>query len=165
MKWLPVLACLLLPLPLLAAEAAPPAAAVIDGDTLRIGAVKYRLYGIDAPEKSQKCEKNGVDWLCGQEAAAYLRRLVAGRPVACEPRDRDRYGRIVAICRADGTDLNRAMVRAGLAWAYTTYSRAYLPAEQAARQAGAGVWAPGAAAEPAWDWRRRQREKGARIRG
>ncbi|WP_341704753.1 thermonuclease family protein [Ferrovibrio sp.] len=164
MKWLLVLACLLFPLSL-QAQTTGPETVVVDGDTLRIGAIRYRLHGIDAPEKSQKCEKNGVAWLCGQDAAAYLRRLVEGRSVACEEKDRDRYGRVVAVCRAGSLDLNRAMVRAGLAWAYTAYSADYLPAEQEARQAGAGVWAPGAAAEPAWDWRRREREKAARIRG
>ena len=32
-------------------------ARVIDGDTLRIGNKKIRLYGIDAPEKKQLCKK------------------------------------------------------------------------------------------------------------
>ena len=178
LKWLSVWACLLAPLAVSAAALAqtagpPPAgspipgspATVIDGDTIRIGQVRYRLYGIDAPEKSQKCRKNGADWACGLAATAYLKQLVGHRAVACESRGQDRYNRVVAICRTGETDLNRAMVRAGLAWAYTAYSRFYLPDQQEAKRRKAGIWAPGTEAEPAWAWRREQREKRTRIRG
>jgi endonuclease YncB( thermonuclease family) len=144
-------------------------AQVLDGDTLKINGVNYRLHGIDAPEKTQHCQRDGIDWLCGQEAAAYLRRLIRGRPVTCSETDRDRYGRVVAVCRAGGTDLNRAMVRAGLAWAYLAYSRDYESAEWEAQILRNGVWAPSVQAEPAWDWRRQRRAKPARnqhgIRG
>lgn len=69
---------LLLAVPALAAE---PEIRVLDGDTIKIGKMNYRLHGIDAPEKSQHCQRDNVDWLCGQEAAAHLRTLIAGRPV------------------------------------------------------------------------------------
>ena len=32
-------------------------AKVVDGDTIKINSKKIRLYGIDAPEKKQKCKK------------------------------------------------------------------------------------------------------------
>uniref|UniRef100_UPI002639EB91 thermonuclease family protein n=1 Tax=Ferrovibrio sp. TaxID=1917215 RepID=UPI002639EB91 len=86
--------------------------------------------------------------------AAHLRGLVARRRVACEEKDRDRYGRVVAICRAGGIDLNRAMVRAGLAWAYSQYARDYETAELEAQIMGNGIWAANVQAQPAWDWRR-----------
>jgi hypothetical protein len=38
--------------------------------------------------------------------------LIAGRNIICEEKDRDRYGRIVAICRASGEDIGAIMVRA-----------------------------------------------------
>ena len=31
---------------------------VIDGDTIHIGTIKYRFFGIDAPEIKQICEKD-----------------------------------------------------------------------------------------------------------
>ena len=31
---------------------------IIDGDTIHIGKIKYRLYGIDAPEIKQECKRN-----------------------------------------------------------------------------------------------------------
>jgi endonuclease YncB( thermonuclease family) len=152
----------LLGLLLLAGPAlAEPAASVLDGDTIKLKGVTYRLLGIDAPEKSQVCQRDNTDWLCGQEAAAHLRGLVARQRVSCEERDRDRYGRIVAVCRAGGVDLNRAMVRAGLAWAYTQYSRDYEDAELEAQILGNGVWAPNVRAQPAWDWRRGRRSGGS----
>lgn len=146
---------------------------VLDGDTLKIGKVNVRLHGIDAPEKTQICQRDNLDWLCGQEAAAHLRGLIGNRPVTCIEKDRDRYGRVVAVCSAGGVDLNRAMVRAGLAWAYLAYSRDYEAAEWEAQLLGNGVWAASVRAEPAWDWRRQKRRKPAndnaadagRIRG
>jgi endonuclease YncB( thermonuclease family) len=128
---------------------------VKDGDTITNGPVTYRLHGIDAPEKAQTCLRDGVEWLCGQEAAAYLRSLVAAQMVTCEPKDRDRYGRTVAICRAAEIELNREMVRAGMAWAYTRYSADYLDAESEAREAGRGVW--GSEAISPWEWRKAKR--------
>lgn len=125
---------------------------VSDGDTLRIGAVTYRLHAIDAPEKAQDCPRDGIPWLCGQEAAAYLRSLTAGQQIACEAIERDRYGRTVAVCRAGDLDLNREMVRAGLAWAYVQYSSDYVDSEAEARIAGRGIW--NSEAIPAWEWRR-----------
>lgn len=152
---------LLLAVPALAAE---PEIRVLDGDTIKIGKMNYRLHGIDAPEKSQHCQRDNVDWLCGQEAAAHLRTLIAGRPVTCTEKDRDRYGRVVAVCSAGGQDLNRAMVRAGLAWAYLAYSRDYEAAEWEAQLLGNGVWAASVRAEPAWDWRRAQKEQNRRAK-
>jgi endonuclease YncB( thermonuclease family) len=159
------------------AVAADPEVRVLDGDTIKIGKVNYRLHGIDAPEKSQHCQRDNIDWLCGQEAAAHLRTLIADRRVTCTEKakdgSRDRYGRVVAVCEAGGEDLNRAMVRAGLAWAYLAYSRDYEAAEWEAQLLGNGVWAASVRAEPAWDWRRQKRRKpandnaaeAARIRG
>ena len=39
---------------------------IVDGDTLKIGDVTYRLNGIDAPEAGQKClTEHGKPWSCG----------------------------------------------------------------------------------------------------
>lgn len=159
MKWL-ILFVFFLSVP---GSAAAQTARVVDGDTVRIGSVTYRLHGVDAPEKAQICRKNGVDWLCGQEAGAYLRRLVGESRVDCRARDRDRYGRVVAVCWAGSTELNREIVRAGLAWAYSDYSRDYEDAELEARIGGRGIWA--AEALPPWEWRRQRRLGTARNPG
>jgi endonuclease YncB( thermonuclease family) len=74
---------------------------VVDGDTLKIDSVTYRLWGIDAPESRQPCADG---WPAGRAATEHLRALIGDRQVSCEPRTLDRYGRTVAICRADGRD-------------------------------------------------------------
>ena len=38
---------------------------VTDGDTLRLGAERIRLHGIDAPESAQRCRAGGKTWACG----------------------------------------------------------------------------------------------------
>ena len=68
-----------------------------------------------------------------------------------EERDRDRYGRVVAVCRAAGEDLNAWMVSQGWALAYRQYSRDYVGEEADARAARRGIWR-GDFVEP-WDWR------------
>ena len=136
----------------LAGGAAAEEARVTDGDTLRLGAVQVRLFGVDAPELRQRCPAaGGGEWACGAAAAARLAELVAAGPVRCEPQDTDRYGRLVSVCTAAGADLAAALVAEGLARAYLRYSDAYAADEAAARAAGRGLW-QGAAAAP-WDYR------------
>ena len=114
---------------------------VVDGDTLRIGSRRIRLYGIDAPEHAQSCDDaGGRRYRCGEAAAAALAGLIGGARPDCAERDRDRYGRSVAVCTVGGRDLNRAMVAAGWAVAYSRYARDYEPDEAAARRARRGVW-------------------------
>lgn len=129
-------------------------AVVTDGDTLRIGSARIRLFGIDAPEGKQTCQRDGIAWLCGQEAGAYLRKLAAGESVNCAEHDRDRYGRIVAICTlADGRDVGAAMVGAGYALAYRRYGGVMYDAQESEAKAGKrGLWAGDFI--PPWEWRR-----------
>ena len=89
-------------------------AEVIDGDTIAIAGVepRIRLYGIDAPEGQQTClDPGGGRCLCGSRAADPLASLIGrnGR-VTCEEQDRDRHGRIVALCG----DLNAQLLAHGL---------------------------------------------------
>jgi len=131
--------------------------AAVDGDSLRRGAEQYRLHGIDAPELNQTCsDRRGMDYSCGREARQALRALIAGRTLACTVRDTDRYGRAVAVCMADGRDLNGEMVRQGWALAYRRHSTAYLDEETEARQARRGIW-QGRFENPE-QWRARHRD-------
>ncbi|MBL0770024.1 thermonuclease family protein [Sphingopyxis sp. DHUNG17] len=116
-------------------------ARVVDGDSLDFGGIAVRIYGIDAPELAQGCERSGQSWPCGREAAAKLAELVARGSVACEQRDYDDHGRVVSTCRVGSTDLGEAMVNAGLAVAFTQFSTQYVGAEARARDARVGLWA------------------------
>ena len=116
-------------------------ARVVDGDGVSIGGVSIRLWGIDAPELRQECVRGGEVYACGRESADHLTRLVEGRPVVCTQLDRDRHGRPVSRCWARDVDLSAAQVEAGHALAFRRYSEEYVPHEDRARAARAGMWA------------------------
>jgi len=130
---------------------------VTDGDTLKLNGAVYRLWGIDAPEAQQTCPDG---WPAGRLATTKLQELVKGRAVACEAKDRDQYGRTVAICRTAGEDLGALMVREGMAWAFMRYSSDYVGQEANAKAAQRGVHGHGCA--PAWEWRAQQRRQDPR---
>lgn len=133
---------------------AAAAVAVVDGDGLVLAGEQIRLWGIDAPERRQRCERGGRPYACGAEAKAALAALVRRGPVACVPVDRDRYGRTVARCAVDGVDLGGELVRRGWALAYERYDRGYYRVQQQEAQAvSRGLWA-GSFVEP-WAWRHR----------
>jgi len=115
---------------------------VTDGDTLGIRSVKFRLHGIDAPESSQTCrDARQRVYRCGALSANKLSEKIGVRNVTCAERDRDRYGRIVAVRSAGGKDLNAWMVSQGLAVAYRQYSRDYIALEERAKRFRRGLWA------------------------
>ncbi len=116
-------------------------ARVVDGDTLELDGRRVRLFGIDAPELNQTCDRGGVAWTCGEAARSALGRMVSGKRLVCGVRDIDRYGRDVAICSVGGRDVGALMVRQGMAVAHRRYSDMYVTEEAAARAEGAGIWA------------------------
>lgn len=144
------------------AETVRGPARVIDGDTLDVGGRRIRLEGIDAPEIRQVCRKRAHatgDWPAGREAARTLARWVHRQEVVCQRTGLDRYGRMLGRCHAGGRELNAAMIRHGLAWAFRKYSQSYVLDERTARAAQRGVWA--AACEPAWAYRANRWRHGA----
>ncbi len=116
-------------------------ARVVDGDTLDVAGQRIRLFGIDAPERRQTCDRNGQIWACGDWARSALARQVQGSTVTCDVQDHDRYGRAVAICRVGSQDLGESLVGAGAARAYLRYSDRYAGTEAVAAAAGYGIWA------------------------
>jgi endonuclease YncB( thermonuclease family) len=77
------------------------------------------------------------------------------RTVVCQEKDRDCYGRTVAICRASGKDLGAIMVWEGMAWAFVRYSRDYVDQQAKAKADRLGVHAHDCTA--AWEWRAQHR--------
>ena len=127
-------------------------ASVVDGDTIEIHGQRIRLFGIDAPESSQLCVRpTGERWRCGQQASFALSDRIGRATVSCQPRDLDRYGRVVAVCFKGNEDLNRWMVANGWAVAYRRYSVDYVPEEAAARRGRTNIWSGNF--DMPWDWR------------
>lgn len=130
-------------------------ASVIDGDTLEIHGQRIRLFGIDAVESRQRCNRDGQAWNCGKESAFALADRIGRSAIDCRGRERDRYGRLVAVCFKGAEDLNRWMVEQGWAVAYRRYSVDYVAAEEAARAARRGLWS--STFEMPWEWRKTSR--------
>lgn len=132
---------------------------VIDGDSVELTAysgappVQYRLHGIDAPERHQKCRAWGKTWECGQAAAAALATRTTG--MICSGNETDGNGRIIGVCLQGVQDLNAWMVSEGWALAYREFSDDYADEEAEAKAAKRGIH-KGQFVNP-WDWRRRER--------
>lgn len=124
-----------------AADTIAGVAKAIDGDSMTVGDVEVRLYGIDAPESVQSCSVAGRAWACGSEARDQLSKLVEGRQVACSIVGGDTFGRTLARCMVGQVDVNRTMVATGYAVAYRRYSIDYVSAEESAKVNKRGIWA------------------------
>ena len=126
---------------------------VSDGDSLRSGKLRIRIFGIDAPELKQQCQdQNGTAWACGLAARQQLENLLnADKLLHCELRDVDRYGRLVMQCFRGTVDIGAAMVRSGHALAYRSFSQLYVAEEKHASSARNGVWQ--GSFQPPWEWR------------
>lgn len=110
---------------------------VMDGDSLQLDGLRFRLEGIDAPEARQICRRAGSDWPCGREATRQLRRLVNKGGIRCRSLGLDKYERILAQCDMGSVNINREMVAKG--WAVSFGG--YFSDEAQARENKLGVWA------------------------
>ncbi len=95
-------------------------------------------------------------------AALALADKIGEANISCEPRDTDRYGRTVAVCRKGDEDLNAWLVSQGYATAYQRYSRDYVQAEDQPGRRSA-VSGP-ARSTSRRDWRRAKRANGIETR-
>ena len=136
-------------------------AKVIDGDSIRIEGKKIRFFGIDAPEKKQKCKKPWLtisfisfskDYPCGQISTDKLKKKINNKLLICKWTNKDRYKRYIAECFKDKTNLNAWMVRNGYAVAYRKYSKKFVSQEIFARKEKVGLWS-GTFTMP-WDYRK-----------
>ena len=126
---------------------------IVDGDTLVVnlpggGEDKVRLIGIDAPEVA----KAGAEAECGAaEAETALNGLAVEAVILiADPSqgDRDKYSRLLRYAESEsGLDLNRELLRLGLAREYTydsskPYARQAMYRSEAltAKTAGLGIY-------------------------
>ena len=114
---------------------------VIDGDTIHIGKLKYRFFGIDAPETKQICEKDNIKIKCGVIAKNVLKKKIGDKIPECIVKNKDRYQRLVAECFIGKESLSKFMVREGYAVAYTQYSKDFIEDERYAKENKLGIWA------------------------
>ena len=137
-------------------------AKVVDGDTIKINSKKIRLYGIDAPEKKQKCKKTYLtisfmsftkDYMCGEVSTQKLIKKINKQKLNCNILDVDRYKRLIGECFKRNINLNSWMVSNGFAVAYRKYSKKYVSDEINAKNNKLGIWQ--GKFEMPWDYRRK----------
>ena len=127
---------------------------VLDGDTVEVmhndKAERIRLAQIDCPEKNQPF---------GQAAKRYVLNEAAHKIVTVRIETVDRYGRSVGeVFLPEGSNLNKKLVGAGLAWQYKKYSKdtEYSALEKSAKEERRGLWQDKTPIPP-WEWRKGQR--------
>ena len=125
---------------------------ITDGDTIKINGEKIRFSGIDTPELSQTCTKEGVKNSCGLKAKQILMDKIVDNKVICIKEGKDRYKRILAECFVNNESLSRYLVRSGYAFAYRKYSKKFIIDEDYARANKLGMWSM--EFEYPWDFRK-----------
>ena len=129
---------------------------IVDGDTIHINKVKYRLHGIDAPEIKQDCQVNDRKYDCGVKSKNFLESLVENKEITCKQKNIDKYKRIIATCYTEKLNLNKEMVKSGWAIAYKYYSKKYINDELFAQRNKLGMW-QGSFLEPR-KWRKKNKK-------
>ncbi|MDA8740495.1 thermonuclease family protein [Rhodobacteraceae bacterium] len=136
---------------------------VIDADVLKFGQERVILWGIDAPERPQKCRMNGKVWGCHEVAKRHMQLLAGRGEVTCVVKgDPDPLGRHFGVCSSGGQDLNAEMVKAGMALALQEQTEFYFSQMVDAITAGVGLWQVGVTFEEPWVFRRRESPGGLR---
>ena len=125
---------------------------VIDGDTIRLGDVKIRFSGIDAPEINQTCVASEGKVACGKISRDLLIEKVTNNKISCTDEGKDFYGRVLGECFVNGESLSSYLVREGFAFAYRKYSNKYVEDEEYAKFNNLGMWSM--EFQYPWDYRK-----------
>ncbi len=115
---------------------------IIDGDTLTINGTKIRLAGVDAPEISQKCKVDKHIENCGEIVKLRLVQTTDSKDIICYSHGRDLYGRVLGECYVEDININKWLLREGLAvYYYNKDFKSYKILETLAKQEKVGLWA------------------------
>lgn len=124
---------------------------VIDGDTIEVDyenkPTRIRFFGIDAPELKQSF---------GKQSKEALNRILEGKQVKIIYKNKDIYGRIVAIVKLNNVDINQFLASKGYAWADAYYTNAYVKEQENAKKNHLGLWKENNPIEP-YKWRKHNR--------
>jgi micrococcal nuclease len=125
---------------------------IVDGDTLWFRdngrREKLRLSQIDAPESDQPF---------GPEATKFLTQLVLNEEITITfQKKKDRYGRFLGEVFLGEENINKLLVRNGLAWVYDKYVNddSYYQDLKIAKNQKINIWSHSKQISP-WEWRRK----------
>ena len=131
---------------------------ISDGDTMEVlfrdKPIKIRLAHIDAPEK------RGTQPF-GNNSKKALSDLCFAKIVTVQSEKYDRYKRLISVIITDkNKNVNKEMLRLGMAWHYKKYSNnaEYAQLENLARKNRVGLWQDQNAIAP-WLWRENKKKK------
>lgn len=119
----------------------------INRDKLQL---KFRIWGIDAPEKKQAF---------GTKAKDHLASLIFGKTITVDVQKQDGWGRYIAyVYTLDDRDVSLEMINAGMAWQFVEYdqSEKYRAAESQARKSKKGLWSDPHHIAP-WEFRTKKK--------
>ncbi len=125
---------------------------VVDGDTIKLGDVKIRFSGIDAPEINQTCVASEGKVACGKISRDMLITKVTNNKISCTDEGKDFYGRVLGECFVNGESLSIYLVREGFAFAYRKYSDKFISDEEYAKSNRLGMWSM--KFQYPWDYRK-----------
>lgn len=117
----------------------------INRDNLQL---KFRIWGIDAPEKKQAF---------GTKSKEYLSSLIFGETITVDVQKQDGWGRYIAyVFTPDNKDVGTEMLKAGMAWQFIEYDKSeeYKKAELQARKSKKGLWSDPHHVAP-WEFRKK----------
>lgn len=119
----------------------------INRDNLQL---KFRIWGIDAPEKKQAF---------GTKSKEHLSSLIFGKTITVDVQKQDGWGRYIAyVFTPDNKDVGTEMIKAGMAWQFIEYdqSEKYRTAELQARKSKKGLWSDSHRIAP-WEFRKKKK--------
>jgi endonuclease YncB( thermonuclease family) len=116
-------------------------ATAVDADTINVASTRVLLFGIESVEAGQPCIIAGQIWDCYPAALRALETLVSLSEVSCDfVGEPDRFRRVLGVCHVAGRNINLELVSQGWAVAKRNETEEYVPAEDAARAQGLGLW-------------------------
>lgn len=131
---------------------------IIDGDTLKINGTKIRLVGVDAPEISQKCKTHGHVENCGEIVKLRLVQATSNEITTCYSHGKDYFGRVLAECYVNDININKWLLREGLAvYYYNKDFKSYKILETMAKEEKNGLW--GGEFQKPKEYRKQQKRK------
>ena len=120
---------------------------VIDADDISVNGELIRMAGIDAPESDQIAMRwDGATYPHGEIVKRMLCKKIGGKYVEVRIEGTDKYDRKIGTVFLDGEDINKRMVRKGLAIA--AYGNQYKQDESIAKKLRKGMWGDKIAYDP-----------------
>tara|TARA_B100000965_G_scaffold405670_1_gene440647 strand:- start:107 stop:607 length:501 start_codon:yes stop_codon:yes gene_type:complete len=126
-------------------------AKVVNSDYIKIDKQTIILFGVEAMERPQKCYINNELWPCWESGVRKLEEIVDLGETVCFVKGKAKMNRVFAICETQNIELNKELIRSGLALARIKQSDLYIDDQRYAQENNLGIWR-GKFIEP-WKWR------------